>query len=69
MIRQRLHPDAHPSRLIGPAEAAAGSVHRLQKAAETAGPDELRELLAQTLAALQTATDCVAVLLRREARR
>jgi len=67
-VKQRINPETHPTRLIPVIDDVAGSVHRLQKAAETAEPEELRDLLRQTLEALQTTADCVAALTRRVAR-
>ena len=68
MIRRRIDPETHPARLVPLMDEVAGTVHRLQKAAETAGPEEMREMIAQTLGALQTTADCVAALTRRAAR-
>lgn len=67
-MKQRINPETHPTRLIPVIDGVCASVHRMQKAAETAGPEELRELLGQTLEALQTTADCVAALTRRVAR-
>lgn len=68
MTRHRIHPETHPTRILPLIDDAAGSVHRLQQAVATADPEQLREILAETLAVLQTTTDCVAILARRAAR-